>query len=86
MSEIVGIPKTEETVQMLVDFELSKYLDEPCPFCGKNWQSVEEMKDETHGATYIRMGVAAHRDCMNKFVDIVILRRIEKQLNTETEG
>lgn len=63
-----GIPMTEELRQSLVAFELSKWLEFPCPVCGKAFNGVQDLIDSeaVHYEWRDGKGVAAHLTCFEK--------------------
>jgi hypothetical protein len=54
---------TDDQREALIRFEMSKYLEKPCPICGKEWKDVQELIDSN--ARYAGDGAAAHETCWN---------------------
>lgn len=63
-----GIPMTDELRQSLVAFELSKWLEFPCPVCGRAFKDVQDLIDSEAKVHHWEdgRGVAAHGACFDK--------------------
>ena len=56
-----GIPMTPELHDGIVRMEMSKWLEFPCPYCGKPWRDVQDLIDG--GAAVCGYRLAAHKVC-----------------------